>query len=338
MKDLLGRYGAAGIVTHHENKDPLAKGLNKVSGSARIPAAVWGIWQLSAIDPNNDKDPRRWLKVKPREGESVTLSLEINPKDLWSSKGIFEFLGEFGDESGEKRSHGERVIALLRKYSPKGLEYQEIDAYLQIGRTLYSILDRLEDRQLITKRRSLINPKKWVYAVPCDGDDDIKKSNCHKGDSPPPSVDQKTPLGSTVTIELHESEVIQQTFSTSSAVIQQIAVEKEVLKSQNEESASTSVDIQQNHQLGGGEGVSTPAESQLSHPSNTKKVAQSALNTRVQFLAERFPHAHFGGFKALTRGDSRETVEAAIAAITSAEVKERVMGFWSRIEARFAEE
>jgi hypothetical protein len=60
-------------------------------------------------------------------------------------------------------------------------------------------------------------------------------------------------------------------------------------------------------------------------------------NTRVQFLAERFPHAHFAGFKALTRGESRQTIEAAIAAITSAELKERVMGFWTRIEARFAE-
>jgi KaiC/GvpD/RAD55 family RecA-like ATPase len=110
LKEMLSRYGAAGILIHHENKDKDAKGINKVSGSARIVAATWGIWQLVATDPNNDKNPTRWLKVKPREGESTTLTLEINPKDLWASQGIFNFIGEFGDESGEKRTQGERVL------------------------------------------------------------------------------------------------------------------------------------------------------------------------------------------------------------------------------------
>ncbi len=41
LKAVLGRYNAACILTHHENKDPLAKGINQVSGSARIPAAVF---------------------------------------------------------------------------------------------------------------------------------------------------------------------------------------------------------------------------------------------------------------------------------------------------------
>jgi replicative DNA helicase len=133
---LLSRYGAAGILIHHENKDKEAKGINKVSGSARIVAATWGVWQMVATDPNNDKDLTRWLKVKPREGESTTLTLEINPKDLWASQGIFDFVGEFGDETGEKRTQGERVLELLRKFSPRGLEYQEIDRYLNVGKSL----------------------------------------------------------------------------------------------------------------------------------------------------------------------------------------------------------
>lgn len=102
----------------------------------------WGIWQLVSTDPNNDKNPTRWLKVKPREGESTTLTLDINPKDLWASQGIFNFIGEFGDESGEKRTQGERVLELLRKYSLRGLEYQEIDRYLNVGKSLYTVLDR----------------------------------------------------------------------------------------------------------------------------------------------------------------------------------------------------
>lgn len=251
LKDLLGRYGAAGILTHHENKDPLAKGINKISGSARIPAAVWGIWQLEAVDSNNDKDPRRWLKVKPREGESTIFNLEMNPKDLWASRGIFEFLGEFGDESGEKRSHGERVLALLAKYSPRGLTFKEIDGQLRVGRTLYSILDRLEDRQMLTKRRSVSNPRSWVYAVP------------DEGDSPPPSGDRDCCVEKTESIDKQRIESIQQQFSSDSAAIQQLPIEQEMLNRQKVEPVSNSGVIQQVHQiqpLEGGEGVCPAAE------------------------------------------------------------------------------
>ncbi|MGH2416561.1 MAG: AAA family ATPase, partial [Microcystaceae cyanobacterium] len=191
LKELLSRYGAAGILIHHENKDKEAKGINKVSGSARIVAASWGIWQLIATDPNNDKNPTRWLKVKPREGEPVTLTLEINPKDLWASEGIFGFMGEFGDETGDKKTQGERVLDLLRKYSPKGLEACEISTYLSIERhTLYTVLDRLEDRQMITKRRSTTDSRRWVYAVPeCTTSSacTTESFNSTSKDSPPPS-------------------------------------------------------------------------------------------------------------------------------------------------------
>ncbi|MGH2412877.1 MAG: MarR family transcriptional regulator [Microcystaceae cyanobacterium] len=85
---------------------------------------------------------------------------------LGASEGIFGFIGEFGDESGEKKTQGQRVLDLLRKYSPKGLEACEISTYLSIERhTLYTVLDRLEDRQLITKRRSITDNRRWVYAL-----------------------------------------------------------------------------------------------------------------------------------------------------------------------------
>ncbi len=38
-------------------------------------------------------------------------------------------------------------MALLKKYPGKGLEYREIDQNLNIGRSLYTVLDRLEDRK-----------------------------------------------------------------------------------------------------------------------------------------------------------------------------------------------
>jgi hypothetical protein len=115
--------------------------------------------------------------------------LEINPKGLWASQGIFSFVGEFGDESGEKRTQGERVLDLLRKFSPRGLEYQEIDRYLNVGKSLYTVLDRLEDRQLITKRRSKTDARRWVYCLPAYTTNDnhtTEKLDLTTKDTPPP--------------------------------------------------------------------------------------------------------------------------------------------------------
>lgn len=63
---------------------------------------------------------------------------------------------------------------MLRKFSPRGLKYQEIvreaspeeNRYLNVGKSLYTVLDRLEDRQLITKRRSRTDARRWVYCLP----------------------------------------------------------------------------------------------------------------------------------------------------------------------------
>ena len=181
LKDLLGRYGAAGILIHHESKNKEAKSIDKVSGSARIVAATWGIWQLVAANPDDEKSPTRWLKIKPREGQASTHILEINPKDSWANQGIFTYIGEFGDENGAKKTQGERVIELLNTYNGRGLTYKEIDETLQIGRNLYRVLDGLESKQIISKRRSQHNQKQWVYATLSTIDLECE----NPGDSPP---------------------------------------------------------------------------------------------------------------------------------------------------------
>ncbi|WP_013325552.1 AAA family ATPase [Gloeothece verrucosa] len=204
LKNLIGSYGASGILIHHENKCPDAKGINQVSGSARIVAATWGVLQLKAVNPDDEQDPRRWLRVKPREGQAVCHILKLNPKDLWASSTIFDYVGEFGDENGEKRTQGQRVLDLLARFAPHGLDYSEIDSYLNIGRSLYTVLDRLEDRQLITKQRSLVNPRRWMYCLPTTGDDDDDG-----GGQPPPVPDTPPPtesLSNTETITVSQSE------------------------------------------------------------------------------------------------------------------------------------
>ncbi len=238
LKEVIGRYQASGILIHHENKNKDAQGLAKVAGSARIVAATWGIAQLVAAKPDDDNCPQRWLKIKPREGEAVTLSLEINPKDTWAAHGIFDFLGEFGDENGEKRTHGERVLDLLKKFSPKGLEFKEIDSYLNVGRSLYTILDRLEDRQLITKRRSTVNKRRWVYALPkCTTKNNHVTESLpdSTGDSPPPTVSLSESVKSSETFIESEIEVSQHLVNSNSTVSQHPQNSLEVLNSQNPE-------------------------------------------------------------------------------------------------------
>ena len=135
-----------------------------------------------AANPDDEKSPTRWLKIKPREGEASTHILEINPKDSWASQGIFTYIGEFGDENGAKKTQGERVIELLNTYNGRGMTYKEIDETLQIGRNLYRVLDGLESKQIISKRRSQHNQKQWVYATLCTTDLECE----NPGDSPPP--------------------------------------------------------------------------------------------------------------------------------------------------------
>lgn len=254
LKALLSRYSAACILTHHENKDPLAKGINQVSGSARIPAAVWGILQLKAVDANNEQDPRRLLRVKPREGESITLNLELNPKDTWIHDGIFTCHGEAGDESGEKKTQGDRVLQLLRRYSPKGLTYQEIDNALRIGRSLYQVLDRLEDRQQITKRRSETNNRSWVYAVPLDEKDTTSDENNtaqNDGDTPPPPVDQTGDVENAETHSYQDFQQVNNQFNNELTPIQQPSALEDVLNGCNQEAASTSTQFNNMNNQGG---------------------------------------------------------------------------------------
>ena len=166
LKNLLGKYGAASILIHHTNKDKEAKGINKVSGSARITAAVWGIAQLESVSQSDITNNHRNLLLIPREGEARKYFLELNDYDQWASHGIFKFHGEAGDENGQKKTQGERVLELLRHHAPDGLERREIDEFLGIGASLKVVLNRLSDSNLVSRRRSKHDARRWIYALP----------------------------------------------------------------------------------------------------------------------------------------------------------------------------
>lgn len=249
LKDLLKKYNCASVLIHHENKSKDSKGICKVSGSARITAAVWGIAQMSGNENLTEENQSlvananlRSLALSPREGEKVTFNLNINPKDLWGEQGIFEFLGEADDPNGQKKTQGNQVMELLKTKSVP-LEYAEIDECLGIGRHLYTVLDRLVDRRLISKRRSQKNPRRFVYLIENESQQhssnniDIKENFSHTPPSPSNlSSDKKINPES---IENKEIEVIPQ-------VIPQLVHTSE---NENEEKSNSNQDIAKDSEL-----------------------------------------------------------------------------------------
>ncbi|MDJ1168925.1 AAA family ATPase [Roseofilum sp. BLCC_M154] len=189
MRDLIQSYGASSILIHHEGKSRDHVGISKISGSARIPSIAFSVWQLSGT-VNKEGDivgDSRFLKITPRDGERTTLSLSIKPRGEWLT-GMYEFEGEHGVDD-ESKSLGDRVTALLRTYSPKGLEFSEINQHLNAETSsLYKALDRLEDRQVIGRRKSQVDRRKWVYYIGgSETDDVVQKSTDPVLKSPPPS-------------------------------------------------------------------------------------------------------------------------------------------------------
>ncbi|MEA5522863.1 AAA family ATPase [Limnoraphis robusta] len=263
---LLGKYNAAGVLIHHENKSSEQKGIEKVSGTARLTAAVWGIAQMKAAQPDNPKCTERFLSVTPREGSPETYLFDLNPKEIWSEQGIFSFTGELGDETGQKRTQGDRVLALLKKYQGKGLEYQEIDEKLNIGRSLYTVLDRLEDRKLITRRRSTVNPRRWVYLVPDNTTEEVKNDTTNFSLTDPSFTQQAVELNAE-TVDIKEIEVSQQSVNNSINEVNNLVntdpVENPTVEFEKSDTANNTAVSQQNSSL------NTPPKKNVVQQENT---------------------------------------------------------------------
>lgn len=203
LKELLTRYNAAGLLVHHSCKDREALGVNKVRGSSAIAGAAWGIWQLDHIpqpDPNNKKkliidpkDPNRIFTVTARDAEGQTLIVELDlENNHWVNRGE---PGSSVDAAAERKTHEQRILELLKGNAPKGLEAAEIDYYLNIGRGIYSVLNRMEGKRLITSRPSTIDRRRTVYALPGNlGNDSPPPDEPGNGGSKPPSDSGDSPI------------------------------------------------------------------------------------------------------------------------------------------------
>ena len=185
LKELFNRYKASGILIHHSNKDKDAMGVGKLRGSSAIAGAVWGTWQLDHIprpDPNNKKkliidpkDPRRVLSVYARDTEGQTMRIEL---DLENNS----WIREQAEEDAEAKTLTQRILHLLGKNSHlPGLSGKEIIELLEEGKAVYTALNRMTNKLLISCHPAPGDRRVNLYSLPkVDVPVDLR-------DSPPPT-------------------------------------------------------------------------------------------------------------------------------------------------------
>jgi hypothetical protein len=199
LRDLLANHNASGILIHHNNKSKEARGIEKMAGSLRIAAAAWGIWQLS---PDSQDTNMRKLSIVPRETEASNHFLSINNRAEWIEKGIYSYLGEIGDEIGEKRTAGQKIIQILKNAGDRRLEATEIKNLMGGYSNIYTVLGRLEDRGLINSDISSIT-RKTVYWI---GDCTPNSEPDNVATPPPWESEPKNEVQNSETIDIKDFE------------------------------------------------------------------------------------------------------------------------------------
>jgi hypothetical protein len=156
LNNLLERYGSAGLMIHHNNKDKDNKGVNKIRGSSAIAAAVSGVWLLEG-----QGDVRKFSTPKLRGSSPVTLDVSL---DRESGKMI---VVNPDRQVEDARPIIQRVKALFEcaGYDTR-LEFAEIQH--EVGGTkdsLYTALSRLSGQGMLVKSPSKNDPRKKVYRL-----------------------------------------------------------------------------------------------------------------------------------------------------------------------------
>jgi hypothetical protein len=216
IKEMLSRYGSAGVLIHHTSKNPELLGVYQVRGSSAISGAVWGHLLLHPIprkDPEQKNklkvdpaDPMRVLAVHARDSEGQELRIELNLENSsWINHGQ---IGEVNAD--QQKSLKLRVLDILKKNSHRAWSGREIIDLLRMtpeeGRGIYTVLNRLVERREINCRPSPTG-RGQVYSAVTD----------KKPLPPPPPTPTNPVLNSIVeSTEITASESIQHQFNTNS--------------------------------------------------------------------------------------------------------------------------
>jgi KaiC/GvpD/RAD55 family RecA-like ATPase len=107
LKELLDKWGSAGVLIHHTNKDRESQGVAQLRGSTAIAGAVWGVWLLKTPQKRGESAPplNRFIEVNPREGERKTLNVELEPENN-SWKLIHAIASDEADQTAREKLSG----------------------------------------------------------------------------------------------------------------------------------------------------------------------------------------------------------------------------------------
>jgi hypothetical protein len=120
--------------------------------------------------------------------EGQRLLIELDPENNhWINRGVE---GVNPEEVKKQKCHAGRVIELLKSVAPTGLEACEINERLDIGRGVYSIVNRLLAQKMIGSRPSTRDRRRTVYFCsleenPCI--DSLSGTASSVGNPPPPT-------------------------------------------------------------------------------------------------------------------------------------------------------
>ena len=160
VRDILEEYGASSILIHHDNKNPLAKGQDKMSGSSRLKGVSHSTWSLVGVDENADKT----LTIKSREDAKTKHILHFNDEDNWTEKGFLNYIGEVGF-SNQDKSQAQQIKDLLINNS-EGLSRKEIELELPHIKGINKVLSRATKSGKIETKRHPKVPKGFIYFIP----------------------------------------------------------------------------------------------------------------------------------------------------------------------------
>ncbi len=151
LKELLYRYGASGILIHHQAKSKEHEGTSRVRGSSAIVGAVNTIWQM-----DDGVDGTRKLTITSRDYPGANFTIKLDSETF-----AWERLGEIPAEDTNLQG---RIRKLLDSYQGTGLEASEIRDKLNIPDGTYrKTLSRMVQKKLIGKRPNKADGKRPVY-------------------------------------------------------------------------------------------------------------------------------------------------------------------------------
>jgi hypothetical protein len=241
LKELFTRYGAAGVLIHHSNKNADALGVDRLRGSSAIAGSVWGVWQVDHIpkkDPNNSKkliidpkDPKRIFSCFPRDAEGQTLDIELNlENNSWICHGL---AGEEAEAAQQRETIRERILRTLEKHNKPlpGSQIIELTELTEKRASVYSELNRMVGKKVISATPAPDNKRYTLYSLPnCQAENSSVKA------PPPPPPPISLPNA------IYESENhIEQGFQIDSnidsryiAIDSTVTVESEMLSTAND--------------------------------------------------------------------------------------------------------